>query len=252
MARVTLIEVRSEPDGQIAEYRCRVGTNGLLAENIDDAGIASHPEGEAEGVAHVQPQALSSSASLSRMSKLGIGLIALCCATSVAAEGLKLSDGSESEIRAMLPGDQKMLTAHNATINFAGRSIILTGFTGLLGYASDVAYIVTIDGGASADGKAATRGRMIVLPPFGEKASVARFDARRLIDSLQESEKSAFAGAYAGLQSIAKSQSRGVFLGRLGRTSFNLAASGAAKRSEERRVGKECVCWCRSRWSPYH
>ena len=25
-----------------------------------------------------------------------------------------------------------------------------------------------------------------------------------------------------------------------------------AGRSEERRVGKECVCWCRSRWSPYH
>ena len=23
-------------------------------------------------------------------------------------------------------------------------------------------------------------------------------------------------------------------------------------RSEERRVGKECVCQCRSRWSPYH
>ena len=26
----------------------------------------------------------------------------------------------------------------------------------------------------------------------------------------------------------------------------------AANRSEERRVGKECVCKCRSRWSPYH
>ena len=25
-----------------------------------------------------------------------------------------------------------------------------------------------------------------------------------------------------------------------------------AGRSEERRVGKECVCQCRSRWSPYH
>ena len=25
-----------------------------------------------------------------------------------------------------------------------------------------------------------------------------------------------------------------------------------AKRSEERRVGKECVTTCRSRWSPYH
>ena len=23
-------------------------------------------------------------------------------------------------------------------------------------------------------------------------------------------------------------------------------------RSEERRVGKECRSWCRSRWSPYH
>src|SRR3546814_15208623 len=26
----------------------------------------------------------------------------------------------------------------------------------------------------------------------------------------------------------------------------------ALKRSEERRVGKECVRTCRSRWSPYH
>ena len=26
----------------------------------------------------------------------------------------------------------------------------------------------------------------------------------------------------------------------------------AASRSEERRVGKECTSWCRSRWSPYH
>ena len=26
----------------------------------------------------------------------------------------------------------------------------------------------------------------------------------------------------------------------------------AIKRSEERRVGKECAITCRSRWSPYH
>ena len=24
------------------------------------------------------------------------------------------------------------------------------------------------------------------------------------------------------------------------------------ERSEERRVGKECIAWCISRWSPYH
>src|SRR3546814_9644650 len=28
--------------------------------------------------------------------------------------------------------------------------------------------------------------------------------------------------------------------------------SPSASRSEERRVGKECVSTCRSRWSPYH
>src|SRR3546814_11800864 len=30
------------------------------------------------------------------------------------------------------------------------------------------------------------------------------------------------------------------------------ALKQALKRSEERRVGKECVSTCRSRWSPYH
>src|SRR3546814_14118495 len=29
-------------------------------------------------------------------------------------------------------------------------------------------------------------------------------------------------------------------------------ASNGAQRSEERRVGKECVSTCRHRWSPYH
>src|SRR3546814_14272615 len=28
--------------------------------------------------------------------------------------------------------------------------------------------------------------------------------------------------------------------------------TGVSPRSEERRVGKECVSTCRSRWSPYH
>src|SRR3546814_3801577 len=30
------------------------------------------------------------------------------------------------------------------------------------------------------------------------------------------------------------------------------AVAAVAPRSEERRVGKECVSTCRSRWSPYH
>src|SRR3546814_3917439 len=30
------------------------------------------------------------------------------------------------------------------------------------------------------------------------------------------------------------------------------APPGRSRRSEERRVGQECVSTCRSRWSPYH
>ena len=32
----------------------------------------------------------------------------------------------------------------------------------------------------------------------------------------------------------------------------HLADVAGAERSEERRVGKECLAVCRSRWSPYH
>src|SRR3546814_20765063 len=32
----------------------------------------------------------------------------------------------------------------------------------------------------------------------------------------------------------------------------NYASAVLKERSEERRVGKECVSTCRSRWSPYH
>src|SRR3546814_7432442 len=36
------------------------------------------------------------------------------------------------------------------------------------------------------------------------------------------------------------------------RASRALGGGDPATRSEERRVGKECVSTCRSRWSPYH
>src|SRR3546814_2617079 len=36
------------------------------------------------------------------------------------------------------------------------------------------------------------------------------------------------------------------------RQSVGLVMDGTSNRSEERRVGKECVSTCRSRWSPYH
>src|SRR3546814_6387482 len=42
------------------------------------------------------------------------------------------------------------------------------------------------------------------------------------------------------------------FLADVDRTLADLAADDGLARSEERRVGKECVSTCRSRWSTYH
>src|SRR3546814_13930993 len=41
------------------------------------------------------------------------------------------------------------------------------------------------------------------------------------------------------LEDVGRKQARGI-------------GDGIERRSEERRVGKECVSTCRSRWSPYH
>ena len=53
---------------------------------------------------------------------------------------------------------------------------------------------------------------------------------------------------------------KGVSFGNVGIVGTAVAAAGAPAgaigstqiRSEERRVGKECIPPCRSRWSPYH
>src|SRR3546814_7684806 len=52
---------------------------------------------------------------------------------------------------------------------------------------------------------------------------------------------------------------RGDRIAALGRAAIGVAemnldelAGDECQRSEERRVGKECVSTCRSRWSPYH
>src|SRR3546814_14846933 len=49
-----------------------------------------------------------------------------------------------------------------------------------------------------------------------------------------------------------QSRGPGVIASQGVRERLHLADRAAGVRSEERRVGKECVITCRSRWSPYH
>ena len=57
----------------------------------------------------------------------------------------------------------------------------------------------------------------------------------------------------SGLKGVMISSSHSDYAGNKDAAVENgLEDTGRGKRSEERRVGKECLRLCRSRWSPYH
>src|SRR3546814_19657268 len=77
-----------------------------------------------------------------------------------------------------------------------------------------------------------------ILEQFGIAHEVRIVSAHRTPDRLVDYAKSA---AGRGLRAIIAGAGGAAHLPGM-----------VASRSEERRVGKECVSTCRSRWSPYH
>lgn len=131
-------------------------------------------------------------------------------------------------------GEKIYIQSESGEINFAGRQAEIDDFSGIMGFSADVAYVVVASGSASIDGLFATRGRMIIIPPLGSSPIVARYDARRLIS--HASNAATMPAALNKLfTDVANSQSFGIFTGRLGRTNFNVAASGDAKDELARR-----------------
>src|SRR3546814_16651468 len=56
---------------------------------------------------------------------------------------------------------------------------------------------------------------------------------------------------YKSYEALAAAQSEVIFVGRLATYRY-YNMDQVVGRSDARRVGKECVSTCRSRWSPYH
>src|SRR3546814_17806892 len=77
---------------------------------------------------------------------------------------------------------------------------------------------------------------------FGKKLTVPR---HKPVNDLHP------AAAHRTQQRIAKPVVIGI-LGNQRRQRFLISGKQPERRSEERRVGTECVSTCRSRWSPYH
>src|SRR3546814_13896336 len=85
------------------------------------------------------------------------------------------------------------------------------------------------------------------------RAVDARLGAtKRSAQDAQASVERAKAAKFARYHQLAGSDERPIRPERVVRDLAELLPADSVVRSEERRVGKECVSTCSSRWSPYH
>lgn len=157
-------------------------------------------------------------------------------APALADPGILLANAKEADSTNLATGEQLLITSRTGVMPFAGRQIDLSSFTGIVGYANELAYVVVLDGAASLGDAFAGAGHMLILRPFGAPASAEQFDAIRLAGKWSDQAKTAAPAAYASLERIKGGQELGVWFGRLGQTSFNVAASGSARYEQQTRT----------------
>jgi len=156
--------------------------------------------------------------------------------TASADPGILLADARAATSETLATGEQLLLTSRTGEMPFAGKKIVLAGFTGIVGYANELAYVVVLDGSAALGDAIAGAGYMLILRPYGAPVSVEQFDAIRLAGKWSDQAKAAAPQAYASLESIRGGQELGVWFGRLGQTSYNVAASGSARYEQQTRT----------------
>ena len=124
-------------------------------------------------------------------------------------------------------------------VGTAGQAEINYKFNTLLHAADDVLlFKYIVKNTAWANGKTVT---FMPKPLFGDNGS-----GMHAHQSLWKDGKPLFhdESGYAGLSDLARHYIGGIL--------HHAPSLLAVLRSEERRVGKECLAVCRSRWSPYH
>lgn len=160
-----------------------------------------------------------------------LAVVLLTVAAPGAAEpGILLTDARPGDSDNVATGEQLLLTGRDGSLRFAGRELSLAGFSGIVGYASETAYVVVIDGEARDGARRIGPGSMLLVRPYGAAIDVQRFDAARLRDRWSEAARTAQPAAFEHLNGLAARQNRGLFFGRLARTRYNVTAPRGPER----------------------
>ena len=113
--------------------------------------------------------------------------------------------------------------------------------------------------GVSGIGSGGIRLQLLPQPPFFDHLPEDAFGRRRAADISEANEQYLILITHNQQIIITKKISSQAFYNRYAQQLCKDTIKPSAKanficilRSEERRVGKECTSWCRSRWSPYH
>ncbi len=152
-----------------------------------------------------------------------------------AAKVTLLNSGREISIDHLAAGGQAVIRGLSDTIFFAGHNIGFVGFSGVMGRASDTAYIMVAQGRAHIGGQEAVAGEIFILLPYGGEIIKQYFDAARFIDAWSEEDRLKNSSVLMSLRKIARAQSRAMFFGRYEATAFNVSAPGTAEQESARR-----------------
>lgn len=166
---------------------------------------------------------------------LALVVLLLCFGGGASAATKSSSSSASINVIESRAGQQLPLNAFSGPINFAGRTINLNSFSGFLGQSVDVAYLVTVKGGATIGELNASSGDVMILPAFSGDPGVEKFDAERFYASLSDEYVRDNPDIMSSLEALVKKQSRAIFLGRYSPTSLNLSAPGSAGNELTRR-----------------
>lgn len=164
---------------------------------------------------------------------LALSLVALQVPAAMAQQALTdVQSGASTTAKQLRPGDQAYSASLDGPVGFAGQTLAFSNASAIFGMSSDLAYVMVLSGKVRLDGLTAKRGRILLVPASGGAISVRRFDAARLLATLDETTDESARSAVAV---VADKQSRGKFWGYTRPTNVNVNAPGGVEAEQLKR-----------------